>query len=231
MGACLDWRLSVLRSPATCLLCLVMFGWPSIISITAAGAGSVVGTAPASCGPQFMLYVTVPLSSRGNASLPLYGLRMGEFRKRPTTTQLVAVAPVQRELIDLQIVPHSDVRIQFGRRLIWDIPRGSFGPRSSMATLAIGVPIRSTGLSDPLNQQLRQPWDPMPLGMDTLPGDPMRTRQVDREWVGMLQLVISSPWGATDRRATFGQLRPTIKLVNTRQTEAEFLQRGAATTR
>jgi hypothetical protein len=178
-----------------------------------------------------MLYVTLPLSSRGNASRPQYGLRMGEFRKRPTTTQLVAVAPVQRELIDLQIVPHSDVRLEFGRRLIWDLPRKSFGPQSSVATLAIGVPIRSTGRSDRLNQQALQPWDPVPLGMDAMPGDPMRTRQADRERVGMLQVVIASPWGATDRRATHVQLGPTIKLVNAQQTEAALLQRSAATTR
>jgi hypothetical protein len=218
----------VVRSPASWLLCLMTFGWPSILSITAAGAGSVVGTAPASCGPQFMLYMTLPLWSGGHSSLPLYGLRMGQFRKRPTTTQLVAVAPVQRELIDLQMVPHSDVRIEFGRRLIWDIPRGSFGPQSSAATLAIGVPIRSTGPSDPLNQQPRQPWDPVSFGMNALPGDPMRPRQADRERVGMLQVVISSPWVATDWRATHIQLRPVISLVNTQQTEAALLQRGAA---
>jgi hypothetical protein len=77
-----------------------------MVSVRGACATHVVSAAPVSCGPQLMLYVTLPLSSHGSSSLPRYGLRIGEFRKRPTTPQLVAVAPTQRELVDLQIAAH-----------------------------------------------------------------------------------------------------------------------------
>lgn len=215
----------MLRKTASWLVALMLLGGASWASIRAFCAGNIVTAAPVSCGPQFMLYVTLPLGSRGSSSLPRYGLRIGEFRKRPTTTQLVAVAPVQRELIDLRIVA-SDVRVEFGRRLIWDVPRGGFGPQSTLATFAIGVPIK---VSDPVNQQPRQPWDPVPSAMSTSAGDPMRTRQIDGERVVILKVVIPSHWTPTDRRAAYLQLEPTLKFVNTQQTEALIGPRSAET--
>ena len=149
----------MLQKTASRLVALMLLGSASWASIRAFCAGNIVTTAPVSCGPQFMLYVTLPLSSRGSSSLPRYGLRIGEFRKRPTTTQLVAVAPVQRELIDFRIVAHSEVRVELGRRLVWDVPRGGFGPESSLGTFAIGVPIK---VSDAVNQQPRSLGIPYP---------------------------------------------------------------------
>jgi hypothetical protein len=208
----------VLRNTASWLVALVLLGGASWASIRSFYAGNVVTAAPRSCGPQFMLYLTVPLSSRGS-SLPRYGLRIGEFRKRPTTTQLVAVAPVQHELIDFRIVAHSDLAIEFGRRVVWDIPRGVFGSQSSPATLAIGVPIK---VWDP-----RQPWDPLPSAMSVSAGNPMRTWQVDGQSVVIVKAIIPSHWTPTDRRAAYLQLGPTLRVVNTEQTEALLLPRSA----
>ena len=89
----LGLELSVLRKTISWV---VARGGASMVLFRAVSAG------PASCGPQIMLYVTLPLSFRSSSSQPLYSLRIGEFRQRPTTTQLVAKAPTLRELIDIQ---------------------------------------------------------------------------------------------------------------------------------
>jgi hypothetical protein len=228
VGRCLDWRLSVPRNTASWVVGLVLLGGASMVSISGTGAGNAVSAAPVSCGPQLMLYVTVPLSSHGSSSLPRYGLRIGEFRKRPTTPQLLAVAPVQRELVDLQIVPHSDVRVEFGRRLVWDIQRGAFGRQSNLATLAIGVPIKGTRLSDSVNEPTRQPWDGAPAGMSAWSADATRTRQLDGERLAIVAAVIPLHWTSSDGRPVYMQLRPTISLVNAQPSEAVLPPRSAA---
>lgn len=204
----------MLRKPVSWLVSLMLLGGVSIVSIRAAGAGNV----------QFMLYVTLPLSSRGSSSLPLYGLRIGQFRKRPTTPQLVAIAPSQRELIDVQISGHSDVRVALGRRLIWNFTRGAFGPQASQTVFTIGVPIKGSRLSDEVNQEL---WDPGTLGVNALAGAPIRTRQVDSEII--VNLVIPLHWTATDGRRPYMQLRPTIRFGNTQPTAAWRLSHNAET--
>lgn len=214
----------MLRKTASWVVGFMLLGGVSMVSIRAACAGNVVSAAAVSCGPQFMLYVSLPLSPRGSSSRPVYGLRIGEFRRRPTTTQLVAVAPVQRELIDLQIVGHSDVRIEFGRRLVWSVTRGAVGRQSTV--FAIGVPIKGIRLADGVNQQ---PWDPGTPGMSALAGNPNRPWQVDGERLAIVNLVIPLHWTVTDSRPVYMQLRPTIKFVNTPPTEAVLPLRSAET--
>jgi len=195
--------------------------------IRAAYAGNVGSTASAPCGPQIMLYVTLPMGSQGRSSLPGYGLRVGEFRRRQTTPQLVAIPPTQRALVDLQIVAHADVRIELGRRLIWNITRQAFGSQSSQAALTIGVPIRGIRLSDAVNQQ---PWDPGISGMSALMDNPIPRRQVEGQSLAILKMVIPSHWIRTDGRSAHVQLRPTtIQFWNTQTTEAVPVPHGAET--
>jgi hypothetical protein len=85
---------------------LTLLGGASMALIRAGNVGSA---GAASCGPQIMLYVSLPLESRGSSSLPRYGLRIGEFRKRPTTPQLVAIAPTPTR------ADRSPDRVSFGR--------------------------------------------------------------------------------------------------------------------
>jgi hypothetical protein len=214
----------VLRTTASWLVGL-MLGGAWMVSMSVAWADNVVSTTPVSCGPQFMLYVTVPLWSRDSSALPRYGLRIGEFHKRPTAPQLVAIAPVQRELIDLHIMAHSDVRIVFGRRLVWDIPRGAFGSQSSETTFAIEVPIKSIRRSDPTYQQPWQLWDPAPLGILPMASHPFRTWQADGEDAAIVNVVI--PLHLTAGRPVYMQLRPTIELANPQPTEAVVPLRNA----
>jgi hypothetical protein len=215
------------RNTASWIAGLVLLGGASMVSIRTAWAPSVVSAPRVSCGPQLMLYVTLPLSSRGSSSLPRYGLRIGEFRRRPTTPQLVAVAPVQHELADLQVVAHSDVRVEFGRRLVWDIPRGAFGSQSALATSAIGVPIKGSRLSDPLNQQPRQPWDPARAAMSASSADATRTRQLNDERLAIVAAIIPLHRTPTDGSPVHLQLRPTIRLVNNQPGEAVLPLRSA----
>ena len=121
---------------------------------TAAIAGNIVGMAPNSTRPQIMLYVSQPLGSRGASSSRVYGLRIEEVRALPAAPQSTVVGSLRRsELVDLQIVPHSDVRIEFGKRLIWNFTHEAFGPQSSPP---IGLPIMSISVPDPPRLH---PWD------------------------------------------------------------------------
>jgi hypothetical protein len=216
----------VLRKTASLLVSLMLLGGASMLSSRAACAGDVVSMAPASRGPQIMLYVSQPLWSRGSSAPRLYGLRIGQLRMPSTTSQLTAIAPVQRELIDLQIVPHSEMRIDFGRRLIWNITRGAFDPHSNQSVLAVAVPIKGIRRSDAANQQ---PWDPASPGVSTLTGNAIPRRQVDGESLAIINMVIPSHWTPNDGRAAWLQLRPTIQFAHTQTTEAAPLLRGADT--
>jgi hypothetical protein len=205
------------RSTINWVVGLMLLGGASLVLFRAISAG------PASCGPQIMLYVTLPLSSRSSSSPPQYGLRIGEFRQRPTTTQLVAKAPTLRELIDIQIDGRSNVRMELGRRLTWNITRGAFG-RQSDSVLAIKVPIKGIRLSDAVNQE---PWDLGTSGMSALAVNPIQVRQLDGERLAIANIVIPLRWTATDRRPAYIQLRPTIKFGNTQTVEAVLVPRSA----
>jgi hypothetical protein len=98
----------------------------------------------------------------------LYGLRIEEVRAQPTSPQSGVAGSFRRsELFDLQIVPHSDIRIEFGRRLIWDSTHEGFGPQSSPASLAIGLTIHSIRFPEPTRLQ---PWDLRAPGLSLMAG-------------------------------------------------------------
>lgn len=215
------------RNTASWLVSLILLGGASMLSIRSACAGNVVSVAPASHSPQIMLYVSQPLWSRGDSSLRLYGLWIGKLLTPPTTPQLAAIAPFQRSgLIDLQILAHSDVRLEFGRRLIWNITRATFGPQSSQSVPAVGVQIKGIRLSDTVGQQ---PWNPGTSRMSALVGNPIRRRQVGGESLPIVDMVISSHWTPTAGRAAYVQLTPTVQFVNSQRTEAVLVLRGAGT--
>ena len=119
----------------------------------AACAGNIVGMAPTSSGRQIMLYVSQPLWSRDASSSRVYGLRIEEVRALPASPQSSVVGSLRRSvLVDLQIVPHSDIRIEFGKRVSWNFTHEAFGPQSS---LSIGLPIMSVSVPD---TPLLHPW-------------------------------------------------------------------------
>ena len=139
----------------------------SVVASAAACAGDFVGMAPTSRSPQIMLYVSQTLWSPGT-SFRVYGLRIEEVRALPMSPQLGTVGSLRRStLFDLQIVPHSDIRIEFGSHLIWDFTREAFGPQSSPSSLAIGLTIHSIRFPDPARPQ---PWDLREPGLSLMAG-------------------------------------------------------------
>jgi hypothetical protein len=134
----------------------VLLSAVSIAASAAACAGDLVGVAPTSRSPQIMFYVSQTLWFPGRPRR-VYGLRIEEVWAAPTSPQPAAATSMRRsELFDLQIVPHSDIRIAFGTRLIWDFTHEAFGPQSSQSTLAIGLTLHSIRFPDPARPQ---PWD------------------------------------------------------------------------
>jgi hypothetical protein len=126
------------------------------VAASAVASADIVGMAPTSRSPQIGLYVSQTLWSPGR-SLRVYGLRIEEVRSRPTSSQSGVAGSFRRsELFDLQIVPHSDIRIEFGRRLVWNFTHERFGSQSSPSSMAIGLTIHSIRFPDPARPQ---PWD------------------------------------------------------------------------
>ena len=130
------------------------------LAITALVATSSEATTmtPVAGGPQIVLYFTQSLWSTGKPER-LYGVRIDAIRPLPNSPLVTAAGLVQRrELLNLQIVPHSDIRIQLGRRVSWDFTREEFGSQSgSLSRVTIGLPI--TAFRRPEVDHL-QPWDP-----------------------------------------------------------------------
>jgi hypothetical protein len=125
----------------------------SLVSV----AANVDGMTPVTGGPQIVLYLIQSFGS-GGKSLRLYGLRIDEIHPIPNSPLVTTVGLVQRrELVNLQIVPHSDIRIQLGKRLSWDFTSEEFGPQSSFSRMTIGIPI--TGIERSPADNL-PPWDP-----------------------------------------------------------------------
>lgn len=152
------------RNAANRFTSRILLSAVSVAASAAACAGNIVGMAPTSRSLQIMFYVSQPLWSPGT-SFRVYGLRLEEVRAQPTSPQSAAVSSLRRrELLDLQLVPHSDIRVELGRRLIWDFTREAFGPQSSVSIM---LPIKSTTFPDPARLQ---PWVVRASGLSLMAG-------------------------------------------------------------
>src|ERR1700733_2636748 len=145
------------RSAVNGLVSLLALVAASMSVITSAGPGNGVEAVPAAHGPQIMLYVNAPLGSNGAGSLHWLGLKIEQLRTPPTSPQLSAI-PIERStLVDLQLPAHSGLRVEFGRRLVWDIKRGTLASRSNTAGPTIGVPSRGQKLPEVGSQPTGEP--------------------------------------------------------------------------
>ena len=78
------------------------------LALSAVIAPSAHAMTPVAGGPQIVLYISQSLGS-GSTSVRLYGLRIDEIHPIPNTPLVTTVGLVQRrELVNLQIVPHSE---------------------------------------------------------------------------------------------------------------------------
>jgi hypothetical protein len=104
-------------------------------------------TAPTAHGPLMMLYLRQPLGARG-ATL-IWGLRLEQSTSTPTQPAaltngmpgaLATAMPNQREIVELQIRHQADVRVEFGRRMTWNVGRQEFGLTANQPSMAIRLP-------------------------------------------------------------------------------------------
>jgi hypothetical protein len=62
----------------------------------------------------------------------------------------VGINPLRRrEIFNLELGQHAAVRVEFARRLIWDVNRQEFGLGSVRPSLAFQLPQRTTTAADP----------------------------------------------------------------------------------
>lgn len=180
------------RHATSLLVSLILLEAASITAIGTVCAGDPVGAAPAVRGPQIMLYVSQPLWSRG-VSLRMYGLRMDRLRS------VDSIAIQRTPLIDLQLQAHSDVRVEFGRRVTWDIRRGEFGPHSN--SVYFQLPIKNSSLGDPLARPLGDParFRTSPLAADIVPRQqPLGDRHPFEDAFIHSRWPLTESWGARE---------------------------------
>jgi hypothetical protein len=152
----------VSRYAISLLANLTLLGPASMATLDTAFAGSPVGVAPAANDRQIMLYVNQPLWSRG-VSLRMFGLRIDKLRP------LDSVSIQRTTLIDLQLRAHSDFRVEFGRRVTWNIRRGEFGPEATSGNFQMSV--KNSRLADPLTPPIPglASYRMNPLAADPIP--------------------------------------------------------------
>jgi len=173
----------------------ILLGAASVAASAVASADNIVGMAPTSRSPQIMLYVSQTLWSPGR-SLRVYGLRIEEVRAQPTSRQSGLAGSFRRsELLDLQIVPRSDIRIEFGRRLVWNFTHERFGSQSSPSSFAIGLTIHSTRFPDPARLQH---WDLRTPGESLMAGRLVPDTQVGVVSVTVAAAAVSLRWTPSD---------------------------------
>ena len=102
-----------------------------------------MAVAPGAHGPVMMLYVRQPLGTRGASRV--YGLRLDQQGgTRPQAGAIVDTAtsamPGQRSIVDLQIRRASDIRVEFGRHVTWNVARREFGLSASQPSMALRLP-------------------------------------------------------------------------------------------
>jgi hypothetical protein len=118
--------------------------WPLVCP-----AADGLQTVPAAHGPLMMLYLKQPLGARG--ATRIWGLRLQQAAPSPTQpAALVGTMPAgstsampnQRAIVDLQIRRSADVRLEFGRRVTWNIGRHEFGLTANQPNMALRLPLQ-----------------------------------------------------------------------------------------
>lgn len=112
----------------------------SLVGLAQACPADGMSVVPSAHGPLIMLYVRVPLGARGAARV--YGLRVDQQGGTPPQAgamvdPITSAMPGQRSIVDLQMTRASDVRVEFGRRLTWNVARREFGLSANQPSMAV----------------------------------------------------------------------------------------------
>ena len=121
------------------LLCSALLG---LTPVCPAADGMTV--VPGAHGPLMMLYLRQPLGARGAARV--YGLRLEQQGGTPPqagsmTDPIASAMPGPRSIVDLQIRRAADVRVEFGRRVTWNIARHELGLTANQPSMALRLPM------------------------------------------------------------------------------------------
>ena len=103
---------------------LLLFCGPVSICLACHAGENLSGPPPH--GKQIMVYFRQSIGGHGAGRV--YGLRL-EQASMPSASPSATIASLtrRRELINFEFAPHADIRLQFGRRLTWDVGRHEFG--------------------------------------------------------------------------------------------------------
>jgi hypothetical protein len=90
-------------------------------------------------GRVMMLYLSQPIGARGASRI--YGLRLQQATAPPTLSN-AAPSPMshERDIVDLQVRHYSDIRVEFGQRVTWNVGRSECGPSGAQSSMAIRLP-------------------------------------------------------------------------------------------
>lgn len=99
---------------------------------------------PSAHGPMMMLYVRQPLGARGAARV--YGLRIDQQGGTPPQAGTMVdpirgAMPGRRSIVDLQMTRASDLRVEFGHRVTWNVARRELGLSNNQPTMALRMPM------------------------------------------------------------------------------------------
>jgi hypothetical protein len=89
-------------------------------------------------GPQVMIYFRQPLGCAG--AHRIYGLRLDQGSGFSSSPGAQVGPPRRRELLSFEIGYAADMRVQFAKRLVWDVNRKEFGWNGTHPTLAFRMP-------------------------------------------------------------------------------------------
>jgi hypothetical protein len=88
-------------------------------------------------GRVMMLYLSQPIGARGASRI--YGLRLQQAAPMQAAGVPTAMSH-ERDIVDLQVRRYSDVRVEFGQRVTWNVGRSEFGPTGAQSGMAIRLP-------------------------------------------------------------------------------------------
>jgi len=112
-------------------LALLGASTPWVASCPAGEPGSNV---PGVNGPEIMLYFAQPIGP--SAPARFYGLRIAQHSlpsMLPGATSNANDLAGRRELVNLRMAAHENLRIDFGRRVSWDFKRREFNVPANMS--------------------------------------------------------------------------------------------------
>jgi len=127
-----------------CVGYLALIGAPLPWAGTCLAGEPTIGSSPQ--GTEVMLYISQPFGPF--AAARSYGLRVDQHSTPsalPGGTSSAAELSGRRELVNLRLAQHEDLRIDFGHRVSWDFSTRQLNLPSDLPVMQTGFPKRMPG--------------------------------------------------------------------------------------